>query len=37
LDGIAAGLNLRHVTAGGRSSWTPETLSAYLADLANAR
>jgi hypothetical protein len=34
---IAAGLNARHVAAGGRSNWTPETLSAYLAELANAR
>ncbi len=37
LAGIAAGLNARHVAAGGRSDWTPETLSAYFAELANAR
>ena len=37
LAGIAAGLNSRHVSAGGRSDWTPETLGSYLADLANAR
>jgi hypothetical protein len=34
---IAAGLNARRVSAGGRSNWTPETLSAYFAELANAR
>jgi hypothetical protein len=34
---IAAGLNARHVAAGCRSNWTPETLSAYFAELANAR
>jgi hypothetical protein len=37
LAGIAAGLNARRVAAGGRSNWTPETLSAYVAELANAR
>jgi hypothetical protein len=34
---IAAGLNARHISAGGRSNWIPETLSAYFAELANAR
>jgi hypothetical protein len=34
---IAAGLNARRVTAGGRSNWTAETLGTYLAALANAR
>lgn len=37
LAGIATGLNARHVAAGDRSNWTPETLGSYLADLANAR
>jgi hypothetical protein len=37
LAGIAAGLNARRVAAGGRSNWTPEILSEYLAELANAR
>lgn len=36
LAGIAAGLNARGVVAGGRREWTPETLSAYLAELADA-
>lgn len=36
LAGIAAGLNARHVVAGGRSEWTVETLRAYLSELANA-
>jgi hypothetical protein len=36
LAGIAAGLNARGITAGGHGSWTPETLAAYLATLANA-
>jgi hypothetical protein len=36
LAAIAAGLNARHVVAGGRERWTPENLSAYLAELANA-
>ncbi len=36
LGAIAAALNARHVSAGGRATWTPETLSAYFAQLANA-
>ena len=36
LAGIAAGLNARGTAAGGHDTWTPETLGAYLADLANA-
>jgi hypothetical protein len=36
LAAIAAALNDRRVSAGGRASWTPETLSAYFAELANA-
>ena len=36
LDGIAAALNARGVAAGGRTRWTPATLSAYFAELANA-
>ena len=36
LPAIAAALNARHVAAGGRDAWTPESLSAYFAELANA-
>jgi hypothetical protein len=36
LGAIAAALNARGVFAGGRASWTPETLGAYFAELANA-
>ena len=36
LAGIAAALNARHIVAGGRTEWTPETLRAYFAELANA-
>ena len=36
LGAIVAALNARGVTAGGRARWTPETLSAYFAELANA-
>jgi hypothetical protein len=36
LPGIAAGLNARKIAAGGRSEWTPESLTAYFAELANA-
>jgi hypothetical protein len=36
LTGIVAGLNARHVAAGGRAQWTPESLTAYFAELANA-
>ena len=36
LAAIAAALSARRVTAGGRATWTAETLSAYLAELANA-
>ena len=36
LAAIAAALNARRVVSGGRSTWTPETLSAYFAELANA-
>jgi hypothetical protein len=36
LDGLAAGLNARRITAGGYSDWTPATLSSYLAALASA-
>ena len=35
LAGIVAALNARHVVAGGRGNWTPETLSAYFAELAS--
>ena len=35
LPAIAAALNARNVASGGYTSWTPETLSAYLATLAN--
>ena len=37
LAAIADALNARRVAAGGRSAWTPEILSAYFAELANAR
>jgi hypothetical protein len=36
LAAIAAALNARRVTAGGHDSWTPETLSAYFKQLADA-
>jgi hypothetical protein len=36
LGTLAAALNARRVSAGGRTAWTPESLSAYLAELANA-
>ena len=36
LGAIAAALNARRVSSGGRETWTPETLSAYFAELANA-
>jgi hypothetical protein len=36
LGALAAGLNARDVRAGGHTAWTSETLSAYLAALANA-
>jgi hypothetical protein len=36
LGAIATALNARHVVAGGHETWTPETLSAYFAELANA-
>lgn len=36
LGAIAAALNERRVVAGGTANWTPETLGAYLARLANA-
>jgi hypothetical protein len=36
LAGLAAGLNARRVVAGGRHEWSPETLRAYLAELADA-
>ncbi len=36
LAAIAAALNSRRVVSGGHGSWTPETLSTYLAELANA-
>ena len=35
LAAIAAGLNARRVVSGGHDRWTPETLSAYFAQLAN--
>lgn len=34
LEQIVARLNARGVAAGGRQTWTPETLRAYLAELA---
>jgi hypothetical protein len=36
LGAIVAALNARRVTAGGHETWTPESLSAYFAELANA-
>jgi hypothetical protein len=36
LAAIAAALNDRRPSARGRRDWTPESLSAYLAELANA-
>lgn len=36
LPAIAAGLNARKIVSGGHRDWTPESLSAYLATLANA-
>jgi hypothetical protein len=36
LPAIAAQLNARGVACGGRETWTPENLSAYFAELANA-
>jgi hypothetical protein len=36
LDGLAAGLNARKISAGGTSAWTPANLSSYLAALAGA-
>ena len=36
LEGIAAGLNARDIVSGGHACWTPETLAAYFAELANA-
>ncbi len=36
LPAIVAALNARGASAGGRERWTPETLSAYFAELANA-
>ena len=36
LGAIAAALNTRHVVSGGHETWTPETLSAYFAELAGA-
>jgi hypothetical protein len=35
LGDIAAGLNQRGISCAGNASWTPETLAAYLAQLAN--
>jgi hypothetical protein len=36
LGAIAAALNARKVSAGGHGTWTPESLGAYFAQLANA-
>jgi hypothetical protein len=36
LGAIAAALNARHLSSGGHATWTPETLSAYFSQLANA-
>lgn len=36
LAAIAAALNARRIASGSRESWTPETLSAYFAQLASA-
>lgn len=32
---IAAGLNRRAIACAGRTTWTAETLAAFLAELAN--
>jgi phage FluMu gp28-like protein len=36
LAAIADGLNARRIVSGGRKDWSPETLAAYFAELANA-
>lgn len=36
LAAIAAALNARRVSVAGHDAWTPETLSRYFAELANA-
>jgi hypothetical protein len=36
LSAIVAALNARKASSGGRRTWTPESLSAYFAELANA-
>ena len=36
LEGIVAQLNACGVTAGGHTRWTPQSLRAYLAELAQA-
>jgi hypothetical protein len=36
LDAIVAALNARQISAGGHTTWTAESLSAYFAELANA-
>ena len=37
LAGIVAQLNARRVTAGGHTDWTPESFSAFVAELARVR
>ena len=36
LAAVASALNARRIESGGRKDWSPETLSAYFAELANA-
>jgi hypothetical protein len=36
LAAIAAALNARGIASGGHTAWSPETLAAYFAALANA-
>jgi hypothetical protein len=36
LAAIAAALNARGIVSGGRAAWSPETLAASFAELANA-
>jgi hypothetical protein len=37
LDGIVGALNGRRIEAGGHTDWTPESFSAFVAELARAR
>lgn len=36
LEGIVAELNVRAVTAGGHVRWTPQSFTAFVAELAQA-